>query len=169
MANINIETKFRKTSLYTMEMLIRDLLDVFQEVDPRVAADVTQWTPALRFAGGNTGITYVTQRGNCQKIGRLVFLDFEIKLSSKGTSVGNAYMTGLPYLHATSRPAAGVIQWYGGFVLTASTVLGIHGYGHNGGDWAALVMHGASTTSVTDTHMTNNSRFIGSMSYLAAE
>lgn len=55
------------------------------------------WTPALTFGGLNTGpITYTTQFGSYTIIGRLAFCTFFINLSSKGSAVGNAAVTGFP-------------------------------------------------------------------------
>ncbi len=50
----------------------------------------TSFTPVLSFGGGTTGITYTTQTGSYLQIGKLIFAQFKIVLSSKGTSTGNA-------------------------------------------------------------------------------
>ena len=55
------------------------------------------WTPVLKFGGGTTGITYNTQIGRYTKIGRQVFINATIYLSSKGSSTGVAQITGLPF------------------------------------------------------------------------
>lgn len=54
------------------------------------------WTPVLVFGVGSTGITYTTQQGRYTKLGRTVTIRFEINLSSKGSSTGEASITGLP-------------------------------------------------------------------------
>lgn len=55
------------------------------------------WTPAVTFGGGSTGITYGTQVGRAVKLGQLVFASFDIVLTSKGSSTGAAVIGGLPY------------------------------------------------------------------------
>lgn len=58
----------------------------------------TAITPVLQFGGASVGITYTTQLGNYWQIGKLVFIEVNIVLSAKGSSVGDAtvLMTGLP-------------------------------------------------------------------------
>lgn len=56
----------------------------------------TPWTPVLTFGGGSTLITYAVQTGFYLRIGNLVFVEMEILLTSKGTSTGDAVITGLP-------------------------------------------------------------------------
>lgn len=55
------------------------------------------WTPALKFGGATTGITYGTQQGDYTRIGRAVFCTMEITLTSKGSATGTATITGLPF------------------------------------------------------------------------
>lgn len=54
------------------------------------------FTPGLAFGGGTTGITYLTQSGDYLQIGNCVFFKLEIAISSKGSSTGNATITGFP-------------------------------------------------------------------------
>lgn len=58
----------------------------------------TSWTPVLQFGGGTTGITYGTQLGSYTRIGNLVFINLQIVLTNKGSSVGDAtiVVTGPP-------------------------------------------------------------------------
>lgn len=55
------------------------------------------WTPVLKFGGVTTGMTYTEQTGRYTKVGRLVELEWSIRLSSKGTATGSATMTGMPF------------------------------------------------------------------------
>ena len=49
------------------------------------------WTPAIKFGGGSTGITYSSyNRGWYTKIGRVVTLKMALEVTNKGTSTGNA-------------------------------------------------------------------------------
>lgn len=56
----------------------------------------TAWVPTLQFGGASVGITYSVQQGTYQQIGNLVFFNFRVTLTSKGSSVGTATITGLP-------------------------------------------------------------------------
>lgn len=55
------------------------------------------WTPVLAFGGASVGITYVTRDAYYVQIGRSVFIKAAIFLSSKGVSVGDATITGIPF------------------------------------------------------------------------
>lgn len=56
----------------------------------------TSWTPTLNFGGATTGITYTTRQGFYSRIGKTGFFIFTIHLSSKGSAIGSAQITGLP-------------------------------------------------------------------------
>lgn len=58
--------------------------------------DTTAWTPVLNFGGASVGITYDTQLGTYARIGPIVFFTIYLDLSAKGTSVGNAGISGFP-------------------------------------------------------------------------
>jgi len=58
------------------------------------------FTPVLAFGGASTGITYTTQLGRYLQMGKYVFFQITLQLSNKGSSTGNAAVTGLP---ATSK------------------------------------------------------------------
>lgn len=55
------------------------------------------FTPGVAFGGGTTGITYTTQTGEYTKVGNLIFFTAFVTLSNKGSSTGNATLTGLPF------------------------------------------------------------------------
>jgi hypothetical protein len=59
------------------------------------------WTMGLSFGGGTTGITYVNRTGRYTKIGRQVTASGYVALSSKGSSTGDAEITGLPFTNAS--------------------------------------------------------------------
>lgn len=60
-------------------------------------SNIISWTPTLTFGGGNTGITYGTQTGTAIKYGRMVYASFDIILTNKGSSTGQAIISGLPF------------------------------------------------------------------------
>jgi len=57
------------------------------------------FVPVLTFGGLSTGITYSAsgQQGLWTRIGSVVYINIFINLNSKGTAVGNAIITGLPF------------------------------------------------------------------------
>ena len=55
------------------------------------------WTVGLTFGGLSVGITTSINSGKYTKIGRQVIVNGLIVLTSKGTSTGTAFITGLPF------------------------------------------------------------------------
>jgi hypothetical protein len=124
------------------------------------------WTPVVQFGGAAVGITYSTQTGAYIKIGKLVTVFFSIALTSKGSSVGTATFTGLPF-------AAGATHYGGLFGATYTNMSGL-GDGMTGsvnpGGTSISPSFGAATGSaaLADTNFSNTTLFIASATYLAA-
>lgn len=76
------------TGLTAVETEITTLNSLFAE---------DTFTPVLAFGGASTGITYAVQLGNYVKIGKLVYIDINIELTSNGSATGDASITGLPF------------------------------------------------------------------------
>lgn len=55
------------------------------------------FTPGVSFGGGSTGITYSAQVGSYTKVGRQVMYGIRVVLTAKGSSTGQALVTGLPF------------------------------------------------------------------------
>lgn len=55
------------------------------------------WTPVLTFGGGSTGITYAVQTGYFNKSYRKILSNSTIVLTNKGSSTGQALVTGHPF------------------------------------------------------------------------
>jgi hypothetical protein len=55
------------------------------------------WTPIAGGSGGQTGQTYGVQGGRYTKIGRAVFVTFDVELTVEGTITGDAQVSGLPF------------------------------------------------------------------------
>jgi hypothetical protein len=62
------------------------------------------WTPDLQFGGAKVGITYTQQSGVWQQVGKIMSITGDFILSSKGSSVGQAHIFGLPL--APNQPAS---------------------------------------------------------------
>ena len=65
------------------------------------------FTPTLQFSGLSVGVTYSTRTGIYTKVGRIVHFSGRIDLSSKGTSVGDATISGLPFGANTGAASVG--------------------------------------------------------------
>jgi len=67
--------------------------------DPNTLDDYEEgeWTMGITFGGASVGVTYTSNTGTYTKIGRQVTVNGFITLSSKGSSVGDARVTGLPF------------------------------------------------------------------------
>lgn len=63
------------------------------------------FSPGISFGGGTTGITYALQSGSYTKIGNRVFCTGKVELTTKGSSTGDALITGLPFTIANSNDA----------------------------------------------------------------
>jgi hypothetical protein len=70
----------------------------------------TVWTPALEIGGASTGITYSNQVGRFTIVGKTVFFQAYVSLTSKGALTGNIAITGLPYTSANVTNLPAVVQ-----------------------------------------------------------
>lgn len=66
------------------------------------------FTPALAFGGAAVGITYTSRSGVYTRVGRLVHIEIAVLLSSKGSSVGAAVISGLPLTVAQTTSVGGI-------------------------------------------------------------
>jgi len=60
------------------------------------------FTPTLNFDGGTTGIAYSSQLGLYTKVGRKVTVTTNIALTNKGSSTGNAFISGMPFTSSST-------------------------------------------------------------------
>lgn len=67
------------------------------------------FTPALSFGGGSTGLTYGSRAGQYTKIGNMVWFDIQITLTARGSSTGDAEISGLPFTSAAT--GTGVVMF----------------------------------------------------------
>lgn len=121
--------------------------------------DEGTWTPGLIIGATSTGIVYSFQVGTYTRIGRLVFYTLDLRLSSKGSNVGNLGVTGLPFAAAANNSYAW-LKWtnfataIGGLMLqsAASTQFSLSYLAAAGGTSVGLA---------TDTLLTNTTIFQG--------
>jgi len=125
-----------------------ELLDDYEEGD---------WTPVLVFGAGSTGITYGTQQGLYTKVGRTVTIRFEIALTSKGSSTGEALITGMPFAAANLNSMP--VYLYSNFDATYKAGIAYL----NSTSINEIAANG--TSSFTDAQFTNTSRFWATCTY----
>jgi hypothetical protein len=122
------------------------------------------WTMGISFGGASVGVTYSLNTGTYTKIGRQVTVNGYLVLTSKGSSTGNAAITGLPFTIANtngnySPPSLRLnkinftnqFQGYG--VINATTI-----------DLEESTILGV-VTGITNADFANNSTIMVSMTY----
>lgn len=124
------------------------------------------WTPGVTFGGAGVGLTYGSQIGTFTHIGRMVFCQFHLVLTAKGTSTGAAVLTGLPVAANASGASAGS----GGTLTNYSNFTGLVGvpalHGSASASTMALVQFGAAAAvAVTDAAFTDTASLDGSFAF----
>ncbi len=111
----------------------------------------TSWTPALKFGGASTGMTYGTQTGTYIKLGKLAIAELNIVLTAKGSSTGAVTITGLPST-ANASFGAGIITNYSSMAsMTAPTLVYVQGTTITLTSAAATAVAGLSEANFTNT------------------
>lgn len=72
--------------------------NINNKTDTTVDYESARWIPELKFGGQKTGITYATQLAQYTRINNTVFFSCELGLKSKGSSIGNSTIEGLPFV-----------------------------------------------------------------------
>lgn len=121
------------------------------------------FTPVLAFGGASVGITYTTQIGVYSRIGNVVTITLQLLLSNKGSSTGNASITGLPF---AARAGSGFHSFsvVPGYTFTGIPIVYLQ-QASSTLNFQAYSVAGAAS-NITDTAFTNTSLVIISGSYL---
>lgn len=121
------------------------------------------WTPGISFGGGTTGITYSAQTGVYTQIGNILIAGFNVSLSNKGSSTGDARVTGLPVSMGTNAHqftcvlGGGLVTLTAGYSVllargtTSATTLDITQFGTGVGYIVASNTHFANTSGISGT------------------
>jgi hypothetical protein len=122
------------------------------------------WTPTIDFDGSSVGITYNQQYGRYTKVGQLVNAYCYVYMSSKGSSVGSAYVSGLPF------PSVNTIAHYSPVVVWAAQ-LSFSGYLQAYVPYADTQINlqeltvGGVNSNLSNTDFQNNTEFMFNVSY----
>ena len=122
------------------------------------------FTPGIAFGGNAVGVTYTTQTGTYTKIGNRVFCAGKVELTNKGSSTGQARITGLPFTaaDASANLSAPTLRVRG---ITFSNVI----QGYVEGSTTTILLDecttGGAVTSITDADFSNTSLITFSVNY----
>jgi len=119
----------------------------------------TTFVPELKFGGGSTGITYTTQTGTYTQSGKLVFIQIKLVLTSKGSSVGNATIEGLPFIAGATEDTLGNVLAQP--LVSATSIVALL---QSGLDVIELFKSDGST-NITDGNFQNNTTVNISLTY----
>lgn len=120
------------------------------------------FTPTLLVAGSETGITYTTRKARFTRIGRVVHVQINIILSSKGPGAGILTLGGLPF------PASADYVGIGGPTIldsVGSTVNGIISINAGLSTANILQYSGGSLSQLTAADIMNNTQIYYNATY----
>lgn len=129
------------------------------------------WTPRLNFGGAHVGTVYdgAFTAGALQVIGGRVFMEFRIKLTNKGTSVGAATVTGFPITQSPGSfqtGAGGVCFCDNGMVgLPLNAVLAKGPVAAAPGEIELVQQIDTGTAPITNANFSNTSDIAASLEY----
>jgi hypothetical protein len=117
------------------------------------------WTPTLHFVGGTVGITYNNQNGYYTQIGNTVFFQADMTLTSKGSSTGAAYISGLPLTSKNQTNGyVAVTAWVNGVIASFTDMLF-----YNGPNSSLIILDKLNTgaaAAMTDADFTNTTEIM---------
>ncbi len=119
-----------------------------------VSTQTGVFTPILQFGGSSTGITYNTQQGQYTKISNVVNFCLSIALTSKGSSVGSATISGLPFSCNTTTLINSFSITY--FDNTNVTPNALNGYIINGQSTIQITAGGIISSPADNGNFNNN-------------
>lgn len=120
------------------------------------------FTPSLTFGGLNVGITYSGQTGYYVKVGRVVHVSLRITLTSKGSSVGSAFVQGLPFTHDGGVALAAAVM---GFAINFTGLTGMVAAFVTGTSMSILQWGATGVASISNTTFTNTTDFLLTANY----
>ena len=145
------------------QVLRRNLTDDGYDFASVSIVEEGTFVPAISFGNASVGITYSSTSGNYRKLGSLVLAQGKMILSAKGSSVGLARITGLPF--------SSIAETFP-FMINCSALASIVGSVKasltNGS--AAILYHGSSTgdAAMTDVNFTASADIRFFVAYFAA-
>lgn len=130
-----------------------------------------EWTPGFTFNNSATGITYGTQAGYYVKAGRTVTCFGHVTMTSNGTGVGAARLTGLPFV-VKSILSTTSVGGFGGFMRFTNIGAAMDSlfiYPDSGTKECLIekiAAAGTTSTSATDTDLIDTFSCVVTLQYL---
>jgi hypothetical protein len=122
------------------------------------------FTPNLLFGGANTGLVQTSSNGRWRRNGDIVTVDFYVQLSSKGSAVGAAKLSGLPVAALTTAIAVGDVMPQN----MASLPSAVHALPTPASEIELFGNNAGGRVALTDANFTATSILRGSVSYIVA-
>lgn len=126
------------------------------------------WTPVIGGASATSGQAYSVQSGSYTKIGRMVFMSFDVTLSTKGTITGAVQIQGFPYAASSSMSGGAFIPY---FISLNTNWISLGGivFGNN----SAINLYGTQAAAATVSALaagdiSNTTEIAGGFVYVAA-
>jgi hypothetical protein len=122
------------------------------------------WTPGFSFGGGSVGMTYSVQSGYYTKVGDLVTVSCYCVLTNKGTSTGNAAVTGLPFTTSGASSAYSAASFWPRVITFADFFMG---YSNVNNTIVHLheVTNGGGESALSNANFANGSNTMMTLSY----
>jgi hypothetical protein len=125
------------------------------------------WTPGISFGGASVGVTFIGTSGFYTKVGNVVTVSCYSNMSSKGTSVGAARITALPFTCANSTAAYAAAALFFTNITYLGQVSGYVNINDNTIDLFQTTELGVAT-ALTNTNFANNTAIIINLTYRTA-
>jgi hypothetical protein len=122
------------------------------------------WTMGVEFGGASAGITYAEDTGTYTKIGRQVTVNGYLTLTSKGSSVGSATITGLPFTIPNSNSNYSAVSLWFSNITFANQFIAIGTINTTTISLQESTILGVNTP-ITDADFANDSQVIVSLTY----
>jgi hypothetical protein len=182
MAITDLLLRFRRDSNYEWDDLMRDLVEYnlevaerFEDMEAQIAALQPRggvWTPTLGFSATVTGLAQ-TSSGSWSRSGNIVYADFTITLTAKGTTpspaTAQAFITNLPFSVAAGTRITGVLSYVTGMAYNAGNIGTIaRGPGGALGNINLTQTSGNSSGGAFHSHFTDTANLFGSIVYTTA-
>lgn len=127
------------------------------------------WTPVIGGTTSESGQSYNITSGSYIKIGRFVIAQFDVRLTAKGTITGGVAIKGLPFTVNTTVNGPGTIAYWSSLATAWMNI-----QPHAQVNTTQAVLYGAkdaataTAVAVMSADIGDNSRLIGTITYIAA-
>lgn len=138
------------------------------EISPyiHISTVLEAWTPTITFGGAAVGVTYdASTTGYYTKDGRRITFSGRLKLTNKGTSVGDAYIGGLPYTCLNALGAVSPVALRPGAITFANQMFGAV-LNNTATIYLCEATEGGVETALTNADFANTSSLFFSGSYI---